>query len=55
MENRFYKKGELDDYGILGALTDAHDDYSNGEIVEARDLLEEIVFAIDEFILDREA
>lgn len=54
MKNRFYKNGELQDIKILKALAYAHDDYDNGAILEVRDLLAEIVEAIDEFTLDYE-
>lgn len=49
MENRFLKKGELLDREIAAALRQAANDYENGEILEVRDALEEIVEAINEF------
>lgn len=51
MYNRFYEKSELNDLGIINALKQAAKDYENGEIAEVRDILEEIVIAIDEFEL----
>lgn len=48
MEMRFFKDGELKDKEIVKALQQAAVDYDNGEIVEVRDLLVEIVQAIDE-------
>ena len=47
--NRFYKDGELDDREIIIALVDALDMYDNGEIIEVRDTLAQIVNAIDRF------
>lgn len=47
--SKFFKKGELQDKKIIAALKQAADDYENGEIAEVRDLLVEIVKAIDEF------
>ena len=47
--SKFFKKGELQDKKIIAALQQAADDYENGEIAEVRDLLVEIVKAIDEF------
>lgn len=46
---RFLKKGELKDKEIVNALQQAAVDYENGEITEVRDILMEIVQAIDEF------
>lgn len=46
---RFYKKGKLEDKKIEMALRGAADSYANGELIEVRDLLSEIVSAIDEF------
>lgn len=46
---RFFKNGELRDKEIENALRDAADDYADGEIFEVRDLLTEIVNAIDAF------
>lgn len=50
---KFFKKGTLEDKKIAAALRKAADDYENGELVEVRDLLVDIVNAIDEFA-DRE-
>lgn len=46
---KFFKNGEMRDKEIENALRDAADDYANGEIFEVRDLLTEIVNAIDAF------
>jgi len=46
---RFFKNGKLEDKKIAAALRKAADDYENGELIEVRDLLSEIVNAIDEF------
>lgn len=46
---KFYKRGELDDAGIVAALQRAARDYENGALIEVRDVLAEIVDAIDEF------
>ena len=45
----FIKNGELQDKRILTALQTAARDYENGEIIEVRDLLIDIVAAIDEY------
>lgn len=45
--NRFYKNGKICDTEIALALADAITDYENGEIIEVRDTLAEIVTAID--------
>lgn len=49
MEMRFFKNGQLKDKEIVKALQQAAVDYDNGEIAEVRDLLVNIVQAIDEF------
>ena len=46
---KFYKNGELQDKKIVAALRRAADNYENGEIAEVRDLLVDIVNAIDEW------
>lgn len=46
---RFFKNGELKDKKIEEALRKAAADYADGAIIEVRDLLLEIVQAIDEF------
>ena len=51
---RFYRDGKLEDREIESALHQAADDYANGELIEVRDLLQEIVDAIDEFESDQE-
>ena len=52
MANHFIKKGskELKDDKILKALKQAAKDYEDGAIAEVRDVLADIVEAIDEFI-----
>jgi hypothetical protein len=52
---RFFKNGELADKGIESALRKAADDFANGELIEVRDLLADIVDAIDEFCDSTEA
>ena len=49
MGNRFFANGALKDKKIPAALKQAAKDYENGEIAEVRDLLLEIVAAIDEW------
>lgn len=49
MDNKFYSKGELKDKKILEVLKKLPEQYENGEIAEVRDIMEEIIFAIDEF------
>ena len=49
MESKFYKNGELKDDKIVKALKQAAEDYENGEIAEVRDLLVDIVSAINEW------
>lgn len=51
---RFFKNGELEDEKIIAALRKAADDYENGEIVEVRNLLMEIVDNIDRFMWNME-
>lgn len=46
---RFFKNGELEDKKIIAALHQAAEDYENGELIEVRDLLLEIINAIDNF------
>ena len=54
MNNRFYNKGNLKDKKIVEALKQAAIQYENGEIIEVRDTLYEIVEAIDDFENDTE-
>ena len=54
MESRFYKNGELKDKKIVKALKKAAEEYENGEIVEVRNLLAEIIDNIDWFVWDME-
>ena len=51
MEYRFFENGELKDGEVTMALSDAAEMYENGEIMEVRDLLEEIIQAIDEWVI----
>jgi len=46
---RFFKKGELQDKKIVAALHQAAEDYENGEIIEVKDVLFEIINAITDF------
>lgn len=48
-EMEFIKNGELDDKKIIYALRKAADNYENGELIEVRDILLEIINAIDDF------
>ena len=50
---KFFKNGILEDKKIEAALRKAADDYEDGALIEVRDLLLEIINAIDEFA-DRE-
>lgn len=52
MEMKYYANGELKDEQIIQALKDAAEQYENGEIAEVRDILCEIVNAIDKFEKD---
>ncbi len=47
--SKFFKKGELQDKKIAAALRQAADDYENGEILEVKDVLVDIINAITEF------
>lgn len=49
MEMLYNKGKELDDKKIVKDLRRSVDMYENGEIAEVRDILCEIVLAIDEF------
>lgn len=51
---RFYKNGKLMDEEIASALRQAVNEFENGELIEVRDLLQDIVDAIDEFESDAE-
>lgn len=46
---RYFKNGKLEDKKIQTALRKAADDFENGELIEVRDLLLEIINAIDEY------
>lgn len=46
---KFFKNGQLNDSEIVGALHEAAEWYEDGAIAETRDLLVEIVDAIDAF------
>lgn len=47
--SKFFKKGELQDKKIVAALHQAAEDYENGEIIEVKDVLIEIINAITDF------
>lgn len=49
MANKFFTDGDLEDKMIVAALKQAAKDYENGEIDEVREVLMEIVDAIDEW------
>lgn len=49
MKSQFYANGELNDSKIIEALNEALCCYENGELLEARETLADIVKAIDEF------
>ena len=49
MDNRFIEYGRLKDVEIINALKEAVYDYEDGAILEVRDVLEEIVKAINEY------
>lgn len=46
---KFYKNGELKDKKIVAALRQAADDYENGEILEVKGVLIDIINAITDF------
>ena len=46
---RYIKNGELQDERIITAIHLAEMEFKNGELIEARDRLEEVIAAIDEF------
>ena len=52
--SKFFKKGELKDKKIVAALHQAAEDYENGEIIEVKDVLIEIINAITDFEQDQE-
>ncbi len=54
MTTGFYKHGKLQDKEIVSALRKVADQYENGELIEVRDLLQDIVDSIDEFESDQE-
>ena len=49
MDSKFFKKGKLQDKKIIAALRQAAEDYENGEIIEVKDALIEIINAITDF------
>lgn len=49
METKYFKRGELKDELIIADLKKAAELYEDGAIIETRDLLQEIVCAINEF------
>ena len=52
MENPYYKNKELQDKQIVEALKHWPEQYEDGEIIEVRDILCQIVRAIDLFTRD---
>ena len=54
MENKFYGNGKLKDKKIVEALRNAANDYENGELIEVRDTLLDIINAIDDFCDEEE-
>ena len=52
MSKKYYENEELKDKKIVSALRKLAKSYENGEIVEVRDELLEIVNSIDEFVQD---
>lgn len=54
MKNKFFKNGELQDKQIVKALYQAAEDYENGEIIETKDVLIEIINAITDFESEQE-
>lgn len=57
MEEKFYNEetGELNDAEIVKTLRQAADDYENGEVEEVRDVLIEIINAIEDFDIAHQA
>ena len=51
--NKFFNKGNLQDKKIVEALHKAAEDYENGEIIEVKDVLIEIINAITDFENDQ--
>lgn len=49
MNNKFIESGNLQDIEIINALKEAVYDYEDGAILEVRDVLVDIVKAIDEW------
>ena len=49
MNNPYYSSGQLKDKKIIEALKKLPDMYENGEIIEVRDLCNDIADAIDSF------
>lgn len=47
--NKFFKNGELKDSKIVKALQQAAKDYENGEIIEVKGVLIDIISAITDF------
>ena len=47
--SKFFKKGELQDKKIVAALRQAAEDYENGEIIEVKGVLIDIINAITDF------
>lgn len=49
MKMKYFEKDKLDDEKIIADLRQAAIDYENGEIIEVRDNLLDIIQAINEF------
>ena len=52
--SKFFKNGELDDKKIIKALKHATQDYEDGAILEAKNVLVKIVNAITDFETEQE-
>lgn len=47
---RYIKNGDLQDDEIIASIYMAANEYENGEVMEARDRMLEIIAAIDEYV-----
>ena len=54
IETIFYKNGALRDKEILESINEAYMLYQQGAIIDVRDIMNEIVYAIDLFIEEEE-
>ena len=52
--SKFFKKGQLQDKKIAAALRQAAEDYENGEILEVKCVLIDIINAITDFEAEEE-